>query len=95
MDNHPFGSAYKGDVNKFIQVMLPNSGFAKWLNVLRDKSLTEQESKLLVETYIKYGERLPTEIPATIRLLERQYNIEFEIPSEWYQSDFWKQYYQK
>jgi len=93
MNEHPFGDTFLGDVNKFIIAMLPSEGFAKWLNSIRGESLTTVESQLLVDTYIKYGERQPSDIPAVFRLIERQYDIEFDIPHQWYQAEHWQAHY--
>jgi len=95
MNEHPFGHTFKGDVNSFIKSIFPSMGFAKWLNTLRGQKLTPQETSLLVDAYIKYGDRVPADIPPILGLIARQYNIDFEIPSDWYQIEHWQEKYNK
>ena len=95
MDAHPFGHTFKGNVGDFIEKHFPFIGFSKWLSEMRDDTLTEDEAFALVKIYIKYGERQPNEIPAIIGLLNRQYNIQFDVPSEWYTQEYWESRFAK
>ena len=90
MDAHPFGHTFKGDVKAFTEKQFPAIGFSKWLSEMRNEVLSEDETFLLVKCYIEHGGRQPNEIRASLGLIERQYNIQFDVPSQWYTQEYWE-----
>ena len=95
MMNHPLGASFQGNVDGFIKAVLPSTGFSKWLKVLQGQLLIDVEAEMLADVYIKYGKRKPSDIPVIFQLLERQYDIDIEIPSQWHQVEYWVKHYEK
>lgn len=86
----PMMKKYYGNFDKFKTNFVACNGFGGWLESLRNQTLTLRQTTSLVLTYIKYGQRKVTDLPAIFSYLSRLFNVEFPIVEGIYTVEYWQ-----
>ena len=80
---------YYGSFDKFKVNFVANHGFGNWLETLRGQELNLRQTKSLVMSYMKYGDRKTSDLPAIFGYLVRLFDIKFPIVEGIFTSQYW------
>lgn len=79
-----------GSEAKHLGAYLKNNGFTPWLESFRGETLTMNEMYSVVDTYMKYGSREFSDLPAVFSSLSNEYDVGFPEEEGITTADYWE-----
>lgn len=81
---------YENNETKHKLAYVSRAGFGHWLNEMRGDTLTPEQVKSVVKTYMQYGKREITHIPGILDNIQNMMNVNVLVEKGMDTEEYWK-----